>query len=236
MKHLVGFTVLALLGWTVPAWASGLCFFNCGVGCKPIPVADCPDCGCPCDQGHHHYSPRKSERAQELIGELNSSCCCDRIKAARRLGCRLCADFCCDPQVLDALIQAVLGDPCWEVRQAAAWSIARQKARVDRGVLVLYLASKADPHYMVRDTAAQALDILTVCRKPCFKAVYAYGDELIKQIKGKYKPGSAECRLLVASCLGGGGLALGHPASAGTVILQEMPAPPIPAVPGQIRK
>jgi hypothetical protein len=224
MKHGIGLIALAFLGWTSPAWASGICLFNCGVACKPIPATDCPDCGCPCDQGHHHCSPRKSERAQQLIGELSSDCCCDRIKAARKLGYRFNADFCCDPQVLDALINAVLCDPCWEVRQAAAWSIALQRARTDSGVLALYFASKADPHYMVRDSATQALGILTVCRQPCFKEVYAYGDQLIKTFKGKAKPGCADCQLLVAAVEHGCGMGCGGPVMPGTTIIHETPA------------
>lgn len=227
MKHLASLTALALLGWAAPAWVSGLCILNCGVACKPIPCPDCPDCGCPCEQGHHHCSPRKSEHAHQLIGELSSDCCCDRIKAARKLGHRFHADFCCDPQVLDALIHAVVCDPCWEVRQAAAWSIALQRARTENGVLALYLASKADPHYMVRDTATQALDILTVCRKPCYKAVYDYGDQLLKQFKGKYKPGTADCNLFLPGCAGGCGLACGTPVPQQAVILPgNLPAAP----------
>jgi hypothetical protein len=82
-------------------------------------------------------------------------------------------------------------DPCWEVRRAAAWSIAYQKARTEEGVLALYLASKLDPHYLVRDAATDALSILLVCRRECFKDVFARGDELAKALQGKYRPGQA---------------------------------------------
>ena len=51
-------------------------------------------------------------------------------------------------------------DTCWEVRKAAAWSITHQNARTRYAVMALYLAGKVDPHYMVRDAAKSALDIL----------------------------------------------------------------------------
>src|SRR5262249_25411451 len=151
------------------AWAGGLCGRDCTGTCKPIPSPSCPDCGNPCDRGIHICTCGKSKRARCLIDELNADTCCERIQAARKLGCRLHADFCCDPEVLSALVHALLCDPCWEVRRAAAWSIAMQKARTDFGVLALYVASKIDSHYLVRDKAAEALDILTLCRKDCFK-------------------------------------------------------------------
>jgi hypothetical protein len=122
---------------------------------------------------------------------LGCPCCCDRIKAAENLGSRLHADFCCTPEVLSALTGALANDPCWEVRRAAAWSIAHQKARTEEGVLALYLASKLDPHYLVRDAANDALGILLVCRRECFKDVFAHGDEMVKALRGHYKPGQA---------------------------------------------
>src|SRR5207249_5284429 len=117
--------------------------------------------------------------------------CCDRIRAAEKLGSRLHADFCCDPEVLSALVRALHCDACWEVRKTAAWSIARQKARTEEGVLALYLASKLDPHFLVRDAATDALGILLVCRRACFKDVFGHGDEMIKTLRGHYKPGQA---------------------------------------------
>src|SRR5437588_400219 len=84
---------------------------------------------------------------------------CERIKAVKKLGHRLHADFCCDPAVLETLIAALQCDKCWEVRRAAAWAIQSQNARTEEGVLALYIASKLDPHYLVRVAAAEALDI-----------------------------------------------------------------------------
>jgi hypothetical protein len=122
---------------------------------------------------------------------LGGPCCCDRIKAAENLGSRIHADFCCVPEVLSALTNALANDPCWEVRKAAAWSIAGQKARTEEGVMALYLASKLDPHYLVRDAATDALGVLLVCRQECFKDLFAHGDELVKALRGKYRPGQS---------------------------------------------
>jgi hypothetical protein len=132
---------------------------------------------------------------------LCSGCCCDRIKAAEKLGCRLTVDFCCNPEVLGALAQALQCDSCWEVRVAAAWSIAHQNARTNLGVMSLYLASKLDPHYLVRDAAKDALDVLLVCRRDCFKDLFATLDELAKTLKGHYKPGSPECLQFLDTCV-----------------------------------
>jgi hypothetical protein len=128
---------------------------------------------------------------------LGSDCCCDRIKAARRLGYRFNADFCCNPEVLDALTRALLCDSCWEVRKAAAWSIALQGARTEPGVLALYLSSKLDPHYLVRTQAAESLDILLLCRRGCFTKLFEQADVLIAELrKVKFKPGADNCALI----------------------------------------
>ena len=42
---------------------------------------------------------------------------------------------------------------------------------------------------MVRDAATDALGVLLVCRRECFKDVFAHGDEMIKTLRGHYKPG-----------------------------------------------
>jgi hypothetical protein len=195
MKGIVGLSAAVLLGVAASAGAAGWSL-NHGVHCICPPPADCPDCSCPCDQGHHHCSAWKSEHAQQLIGDLSSDCCCDRIRAAHKLGFRFHADFCCTPEVLEALTHALLCDPCWEVRQAAAWSITLQRARVEPAVLALYVSSKMDPHYLVRAKAAESLDILLVCRKDCFKELLRSADELIKELKkNQFKPGTANCQL-----------------------------------------
>jgi hypothetical protein len=139
------------------------------------------------------------DRSEELIAALQAcnGDCCDRIKAAEKLGNRFHADYCCNPDVLTALIGALQCDKCWEVRRAAAWSILLQDARTEEGVMALYISSKTDPHYLVRAKAAEALDILTVCRDACFADLYKRADDLIKQLKAKgYKPGSDNCRVI----------------------------------------
>jgi hypothetical protein len=195
MKHLFGLSTLVLLGLATSGWAAGLC--NLGVHCVEPPAPDCPDCSCPCDH-RLGLCLADSKCVHKAIDALCSGeTCCARIKAAKKLGHRLCADFCRDPEVLNALVQALLSDPCWEVRREAAWSIARQGARNEYGAVALYLASKLDHHYLVRDRAADALDILLVCRRDCFKDLFAQADELIIQIKrrGLYKPGCTTINL-----------------------------------------
>jgi hypothetical protein len=225
MKRILCLASVILLGGATPTWAvNPFACLNHGIHCICPPPPPCPDCDCPCDHGLHFCSCRRTEHAHKLIDELNcSGCCCDRIKAAEKLGCRLHADFCCDPEVLSALSHALLCDPCWEVRQAAAWSIAGQKARTNLGVLSLYLSSKIDPHYMVRDAATDALTQLLVCRRDCFKDTFAQGDAMAKSLKGKYKPGVQDCIHLLDDCLAGCGMAPTAPAPA------PAPAPLPPA-------
>src|SRR5262249_25064791 len=194
MKRMVGLSAAALLGMTASAWASGLCLLNHGVHCITPPPPPCPDCSCRCETGHRHCSAWKAEHAHKLIAKLESDCCCDRIQAAKHLGCRLLADYCCCPEVLDALMHALLCDPCWEVRKAASWSIMLQGARTETAVLALYVSSKLDPHYLVRIGAAESLDILLVCRQGCFTDLLKSADELIKQLRSaKFKPGTTGC-------------------------------------------
>ena len=220
MKRLIGLTLTALFAVAASAWGGILPCFNCGVHCMVPPPPNCPDCSNPCDHGLHFCPQWKCEHARKLMEDLNNCDCCVRIKAAQRLGHRLHADFCCDPSVLDSLIAALQCDRCWEVRRAAAWAIQHQNARTEQGVLALYIASKLDPHYLVRVAAAEALDILTIGRRECFTETLTSGDELIKQLKQQgYKPGSDNCRVLFASAGGCCGAAA--------------PAAPAPAAPGK---
>src|SRR5262249_31537633 len=168
------------------------------------PRSYCPDCSCPCDIGIHICSPKRTEHANELISQLRTQpCCCDRIRAAEKLGCRIFADWCCDPQIINALAEAVQFDPCWEVRKAAAWSIAYQRARIDTGVASLYLASKLDPHFLVRDAANDALGVLLVCRRECYKELFERLDKIVSRLRGRYKPGNEQYDRLVAGYLAG---------------------------------
>jgi hypothetical protein len=226
MKRLFVLTVAAMLGVSASAWAGSL-FCNHGVHCITPPCPDCPDCGCPCD---HRLPALFGGHADKTICELNSAeCCCDRIKAAKKLGCRLHADFCANPEVLSALIAALQCDPCWEVRREAAWAIAMQGARTEQGVLALYIASKLDHHYLVRDRAAEGLDILTVCRKACYVELLKNADNLIKDLRKQgYRPGTANCRVLFDGCCAAAGMPT--PAPAGELLpvppQQKLPAGP----------
>jgi hypothetical protein len=230
MRRTAGLSTLAVLALAAPAWAGfGLC---CKPHCIVAPPPACPDCPCPCD---HRLSLTLfgPEHARKLSETLScGDCCCERIHAAKKLGCRLHADYCCDPCVLDALVGALLCDPCWEVRRAAAWSLMLQNARTDRAVRALYLSSKLDPHYMVRSRAAEALDILTLCRRGCFKELYASADELIKQLRAvKYVPGSPGCKVLFTQACAGGGLSATLEAAPAHPALAPAPAaPPAPRI------
>lgn len=198
MKTLV-LSLAALVGLSSGlAWADSCS--SCGTGkcCHCMePKTFCPDCGDPCC---HCRIPAIFGQChtQKLLDQICSGDCCGRIHAAKKLGCCLHADFCACPEVLSSLIHALQCDSCWKVRQKAAWGIAHQKARVKEGVVALYLASKLDPHYMVRDAAADALDVLLVCRRDCFKDLFTAADELAKVVKKAYKPTSGSCVNLVA--------------------------------------
>jgi hypothetical protein len=148
--------------------------------------------------------PWQSAQAGKLIEQLCQGDCCERVNAAEKLGCRLHVDACCVPEVGPALVRALVCDPCWRVRRAAAWSLVLQNARTEQAVLALHVASKLDPHYLVRDQAATALDVLLVCRRPCFKDVLAAADDLVKKLRGKYKPGAPDCAFVLAECCGAG--------------------------------
>jgi len=224
MKRVIWLSVVCVLGMAAPAWAGFLCC-NHGIHCMVPPPPSCPDCSEPCCTGHHHCWAVSSEHAHRIIEQLHCDCCCDRISAARKLGCRLHADFCCDPDVLTALVQALQCDTCWEVRKTAAWSIARQGARTRMGVLALYVASKLDPHYLVRDAAADALDVLIVCRRDCYKDLFDAGDELAKKLAGQYQPTKGQCVNLFDQCAALCGVTAGQ-SGMSAVTIEPMPASP----------
>ena len=195
MKRLIVITLTALIGTAASAMAAHPC---CTPQCITPPGPNCPDCSSPCDHCLH-LSLGGCEHVQKLIQGLDGCTCCDRICAVKKLGCCLHGDFCKNPEILDALVHALQCDPCWEVRRAAASAILGQHARTEQGVLALYIASRLDPHCLVRDRAAEALDILTLGRKECFAGVFENGDKLIADLKkAGYKPGSENCSAILA--------------------------------------
>jgi hypothetical protein len=201
MRWSVTCAVLALLGLVSAGRAGEHCdgcdgCKGCKDYCRPIPCVPCPDCTPPCEH-RLCLCAFGAGHAEKLIDGLCAECCCDRIKAAKKLGCRLHADFCQCPDVLTALVTALLTDPCWEVRRAAAWSLMGQGAYTEEALLALYISARMDPHYMVRARASEALDILTLGRLACYKSLFRYADGLITGLrKAKFKPGTDKCRIV----------------------------------------
>jgi hypothetical protein len=208
MRRIFALSLAALLGTAAVSQAGVLSCRTCGQQCNPIPCPDCPDCSGPCE--HRMHLALLGGQAEKLIEGLSSCECCVRIKAVKKLGCRLHADFCSEPCVLNALLSALLCDRCWEVRRHAAWSLMLQGARTEQGLVALYISSKLDPHYMVRARALEALDILTLCRRECYKGLFEQADGLIKDLRAqKFVPGSEGCNVAFeqlggscVSCLG----------------------------------
>jgi hypothetical protein len=233
MKRLFALSLVALFAMTASAWSGGfLCGLHCKDYCMVPPPPKCPDCSCPCDHRLNLCPEWKSAHAQKLIEDLDSCCCCDRIKTVRKLGHRLHADFCNDPCVLEVLISSLQCDKCWEVRREAAWGIQRQNARTEQGVLALYIASKLDPHYVVRVAATEALDILTIAHRECFTETLKSGDELIKQLKAQgYKPGSDNCRVAFGGC----GIDHSAPPSGTVTPVNSEPIPAPKAPPAKVK-
>jgi hypothetical protein len=72
----------------------------------------------------------------------------------------------------------------------AAWAIAFQNLSNQCGWTALYVSSRLDPHWLVRDTSANAMKVLETRLEPdVIKAWKARGAELVRQYQGKYKPG-----------------------------------------------
>ena len=244
MRRMLPFALLGLLALTATSRA-GCPLGACCPDCRPIPCVPPCDCGCPCDNRMHlNFFDRSTEDVATLrsVGCAGTAGCgcgcgdgsnsCERIKAAEKLGSRFHADFCCNPEVLEALVGALECDSCWEVRHAAAWSIMLQGARTEEGVLALYIASKADPHYMVRARAAEALDILTVCCKPCYTELYKAGDAIVKELKfRKYKPGMENCCGVFGEAAVAGRVAYANAAAVEAALRGLPPMPPAPPEP-----
>ncbi|HEY7310784.1 MAG TPA: HEAT repeat domain-containing protein [Gemmataceae bacterium] len=183
------------------AWAGDhdkCCGPPCGHCIVPPPPFH-PKCTCPCDECRLRLCSAKEAPIwiEQLLTCSNFE---GRKKAAAKLGCRWHADFCQTPEVLTALIAALHCDVCWEVRRAAATSLREQNARTPQAILSLYIASKLDPHYLVRERANESLDILLILQRPCYKQLLKDADELIKKLRGKYKPGTHDCQTIYSLC------------------------------------
>jgi hypothetical protein len=164
----------------------------------PTPGCDGWSCGDPC--GKLRLGPVFGpEHTQRLIDQANSKSEKARITAVRKLGCQLHADFCKNPEVLNALTHALSCDPRWEVRWEAVWSIAGQGACVPEAVFALYLASRLEKHYMVRADAERALQTLTAhCKSGC-QDLYHAADALLPHLGCDYDPAKGKCVDLIAA-------------------------------------
>src|SRR6266478_5383915 len=92
MKRLFGLTLCVLFGLAASVWAG-----HCCPQCITPPPPNCPDCECPCDHGLH-ITLGGCEHVHCLIQELSACTCCERIRAAKKLGHHLHADFCDNPE------------------------------------------------------------------------------------------------------------------------------------------
>jgi hypothetical protein len=232
-----GSIVLALIfGWVITSagWAGAgdKCSKPDCSHCMIPPPSFCPKCTCPCDECRLCLCPPwKAKETQTWIERLlHCSNFQARKTAAAKLGCRWHADFCRTPEVLTALVAALHCDACWEVRRVAATSLREQDARTPQAILALYLASKLDPHYLVRERANESIDILLILQRPCYKPLLKAADKLIEKLGDKYKPGSHDCRTLYNLCgellNGKGGTAGGTtPATSGEGGEESLPGP-----------
>jgi hypothetical protein len=197
MKRLMVFSLVALVGTFASARAGSPCL-GCGCGhdrCKPYPEQECPDCSGPC------CGPRLRlfhlHNSCQAIADLCSCECGERIHAARKLGH---GDFCSDCEILPALVKALLSDPCWKVRQAAAWSIYKIGARTELALVALYVSSRLDRHYLVRDKAKDAIDILILCRTACYTELFKASDALVKQLSAEgIRAGSDKAQIILGN-------------------------------------
>jgi len=165
-----------------------------GIRCYTPPPPEPCACKDPCTGRCHVALPGAEARAANLLAQLVDCHYRCRAKAACKLGSRLHVDFCRSPEIVPALVQALECDSCWVVRKEAAYAIAFQGVYDRCGWGALYLASQLDPHYLVREGAADALKVLeTHISLGCIKEWKEAADSFVKGLKGKYRPGKDEC-------------------------------------------
>src|SRR5262245_28744136 len=98
VRRIAIFALPALLGLALSARAECPCKTRCIEPPPPPRVKS----KCPCGK-RSKLCMTDSKCAHKAIDKLDADTCCQRKKAAKKLGCRLCADFCRDPEVLEAL-------------------------------------------------------------------------------------------------------------------------------------
>jgi hypothetical protein len=212
---LVAGTMAAVIGSAVPAPAGHRkncdkadALIQCLLSpCRCSPCPKHPECPQRCQNDCCHQ-PVPSPKAVELCVEADPCCCSrsERVSAAHHLGM---FDACCCPQVVSALTHALMCDPAWQVRAAAAralrWSQPLrghydccdcQRAEV---VAALRVAEKLDPNWIVRSEAKDARGVLCVCNKCCCDEIDAKADAIAAELKPLYKPGGPDCHAALCS-------------------------------------
>jgi hypothetical protein len=167
--------------------------------CSPCPKH--PECPQRCQNDCCHQ-PLPQPKAVEPCEESDPCCCtrAQRVKAAHALGS---FDACCVPQVVPALTHALMCDPAWQVRAAAAralrWSQpfhcddAACDCQREEVIAALRIAEKNDPYWIVRSEAKDALGVLSVCNKCCYDEIIRQADVIAGKLKPIYKPGGENC-------------------------------------------
>jgi len=200
---------VAITSTVATAWAGhrkncdkAECHIQCLLSpCKCSPCPKHPECPQRCQNDCCHQ-PLPQPKAVEPCEESDPCCCTrsQRVKAAHALGS---FDACCCPQVVPALIHALMCDKDWQVRAAAAralrWSqplncdAASCDCQREEVVAALRIAEKLDPYWIVRSEAKDALGVLGVCNKCCFDEIEKKADEIAAKLKPIYKPGGENC-------------------------------------------
>ena len=172
----------------------------------PCPAASGPPCrndgsG---EIGHCWSWPWCGHRTAVLLQKLRDPCPDVRFKAAVHLGCCCETNAATHPEIVPALVQALQGDSCWQVRRQAAWSLAYQNACNRCGWASLFVASKLDPHWAVRDSAANAIKVIEPrIDEECIRQLGVWGKSVVAQFENCYQPGKISCAAIFAVCCGG---------------------------------
>jgi hypothetical protein len=94
-------------------------------------------------------------------------------------------------------------------------------------VVALFVSSKLDHHYLVRAKSGEALDIVLLCRRPCFNDLFGdVGKQLLAAlVKAGFRPGTANCMYIMDQCAAACGIA----AESLLAPTPGLPAPILPA-------